>query len=218
LDTTLPSLADVLVVIALIVPGFLAFQCWKEFSLIQKDFSDLETIVWSLIASLLINIPFISITKFDNIDKMTQGIMFSPKNLLILLTISISLGAIGALAGRYGLAPILPANDCWTHKMNQIVKKGSYVLIYTKDGKEYYGYLKYIGTAGVPHARDLLLGEPRLITRKTDWKIESQKNMGEDIFFPEQDIGRIVFLKSKPKANGSITITCRTDDPLERRN
>lgn len=71
----LPSLADILIVIILIIPGFITFYIITKISVIEQKFSDFETTIWSIFLSLFIYIPFSFLIGVSSIDAIRDDKM-----------------------------------------------------------------------------------------------------------------------------------------------
>jgi len=187
----LPSLADILFIIVLLVPGFISFNIFKKIALRQQKMTDFETTIYSLFASLLIFAIFGQITGIYNIDTIKENI-FKPDNLTIILLLSTIpsafLGYISRKKFRYGYLE----GDCWKKCFEATRKNGSYVLIYTSDEKEYKGELCIMGVEEAK--KDIVLNHPKIILRNTKFEILNEVENGEVILFNEKDIRRIVFL------------------------
>ena len=186
----LPSVADTLVVIILLIPGFVAFFLTRRISAIGRKFSDLEITVWSIFFSLLIYIPFSLWTGLDNLDAIRDGI-FSPRNFLRLIICTVAAGAVLGSVMKLFRRGILAGSswDLAVEKMRQ--KKGGFVIVYTENGLEYKGLLHYAGVAET--ARELIVRKPKLILRDKDWNVLDEIEMGAEILFTEKDIRRVLF-------------------------
>jgi hypothetical protein len=191
-----PSFADILLTVILLVPGFAALLITKKIAVIESKFSDFENTVISLMLSLIILIPFTSITGLTEIEKIRSNI-FNPWNLVLLLALTplagFALGAVLKLTVRKSTV----AGNLWNSALD-LMTEGTYVLIHTTDGKEYRGSVKYY-TPGINEERELIVLEPYLIIRNalTD-VITVEKSMGKGILFLKDDIKRIVFYEEEP--------------------
>ena len=69
-----------------------------------------------------------------------------------------------------------------------------FVLVLTKDGKEYVGLVYKSATEGTP--LQLLIKKPKQIIRENDgYTYKTEIEMGDSILFNENDISRVIFLK-----------------------
>jgi len=187
----LPSLADILLVVVLLVPGFVSFIIFKKLALRQQKTTDLETTVYSLFASLMILAVFGQITNINNIDSIRDNI-FIPNNLALIFVLSIIPSALFGYVSRRLFRRGYSEGDCWAKCFEATRKIGSYVLAYTSDEKEYKGELCMAGMAEAK--REIVLNHPKIILRDPQFKILDEIEIGEVILFNEKDIRRIVFL------------------------
>lgn len=187
-----PSVADVMIVITLIVPGFISLAILKRVVIMETPFSDFETTVWSLFISLLIYTIFGVFTGIIGIESLRDN-MFSPYNLAIILILSIAVGAIPGGIIKYVFRRHLSPGDSWDLCMGKASEKGAWVIVYTKNGLEYKGQLHWSGKGQVT-PREITIRKPKLILRDDTWKVLKEIKMGKEIFFTEEDIQRIVFL------------------------
>jgi len=191
----LPSLADVVFVVVLLIPGFLALCIFKWLAIYERKLSDYPLLLWSLFFSLLIYAVFSWHTGISNFDEIRDTLLF-PENLLKILTLGITFGIGSGLIGRFVRTrrgeKIIPG-DAWQASMRVASRSGCWVIIHTKDGKEYKGILHYTGGKGEP--REISIRKPKLILRDNNWKVLNEIEMGKEIFFKEVDLQRIVFFK-----------------------
>ena len=88
----LPSLIDVFFVIALLIPGFLAWQLARFVSRRKKeDFTTFDATIYSLAFSLPIIATFSFVTGIQSIDAFRDN-LFNPQNLLWLLVLAVVYG------------------------------------------------------------------------------------------------------------------------------
>ena len=195
----LPSLADVVVVIVLLFPGFISLVLFKWISIIERKLSDFETVIWSLFISLLIYTVFSATTGISDVDSIRDGI-FLPNNLIIILGLSLTFGFLPAVIVRLGFRKRVVRGDCWDVCMARAKdKKHLWVVVYTEKGLEYKGRLHIYGTKG-EHPRELVIEKPKLIKRNKEGKVLNEIKMGSEILFLQKDIRRIVFLQGLRKS------------------
>jgi hypothetical protein len=92
----LPSLADALIVIVLLIPGFIAFWITKRIGKFNRPLSEFETSVWSFVFSAVILFFFTLITNLSDLDLIRQQ-FFYPKNFGVLFVITCIIGLGGGL-------------------------------------------------------------------------------------------------------------------------
>jgi hypothetical protein len=188
----LPSLADTILVITLLVPGFISVALFRRISVLERKISDLELVIWSLFVSIMIFSIFSFITGIQDIDSLRDKILF-PENLAILLGLSLISGTLSGVIVKKGFRRNVFMGSCWSLSLKKASTRISDVLIYTQDGLEYRGRLHYSGGEETP--REVTIRKPKLILRDKNWKVLREINMGEEILFGEKDIKRIVFFK-----------------------
>jgi len=188
----LPSLADIILVIVLMIPGFIALSLLRWLAVYEKELPEHRFILWSLFFSLLIYAIFGWHTGITNVDSIRDNLL-APQNLAKILALGIAFGVVLGLFLKFGFRRHVVAGDCWEISMSQASRKGSWVVIYTKDGREYKGYLHY--SSGGDSPRELSIREAKLILRDNKWNVSTEVKMGKEIVFLEKDIQRIVFFK-----------------------
>ncbi len=187
----LPSLEDVVFVIVLLIPGFLAFMLFKKIGIRERQVSDFESTIWSLFASLTIYAVIGYFVGFLNLESIRENIL-NPVNIASIFGLAILLGGGLGLVARLLFRRGYQAGDCWEACIKAAGKKGSYVLVYTSNNEEYKGELVLGGVSAA--AREIVIRNPKLIARNPDLTVKTQFEIGKTIIFNESDIRRIVFL------------------------
>jgi hypothetical protein len=188
---TLPSLADALIVIVLLMPGFITFFLIRRISAIGKELSEFENIISSVIFSIIVLVPFAIFTGLDNIDKIRDG-LFQPLNVSILFAVSIAIGiGIGFIYKRFRKNYRL--GDPWEVMMKYYTSKknGAWITVITKDSKEYKGALRHAGISD--DSREIVLNRPIQIFRDASGESTSEMEVGQELLFTEDDVARISF-------------------------
>lgn len=188
----LPSLADVIFVIVLLVPGFIALTIFRWLAILEKKLSEYLLILWSLFFSLFIYAIFSWLTGISNIDSIRDNILL-PENLVKILSLGLAFGIIPGIIVRLAFRRHFVRGDCWEASMKQASKKGCWVIVYTNDEREYKGHLHYSGGGDSP--REISIRSPKLILRDNKFKVLKEVKVGKEIFFQEKDVQRIVFFK-----------------------
>ncbi len=159
--------------------------------IVEKRFSDLEVIVWSIFGSICIYVVFSAMSGGFSIEQV-KGNVFDWQYLSRLMFLSVfggaMVGGLGRLLFRRGLFP----GNCWEVAFNQIRLKGSYVLVYTEDGRDFKGMVKHY-TAGEPPYQ-LLVEKPKLILRDEKFNVLSELEYGKRVLFTGNTIKEVVFL------------------------
>lgn len=187
-----PSLADILLVVVLLVPGFVTIILFKKIAMREKKLTDFETTVWSLSASLAVYAVFGYITGLDNIDLIRENI-FIPVNIVLLFGLATIFGGCFGAMSRMLFRRGYRSGDCWEACFKSAAAKGSYILVYTADGKEYMGELFLAGVS--ESSKEITLRNPTVILRDSEGYVLSDFEIGKNILFKESDVRRVVFLK-----------------------
>ena len=195
----LPSLADVVLVVTFLFPGFLSLALFRRIAILERKISELEVIVWSLVISILIYTAFSFYSGIRDIDEMRDKILFS-ENLLAVLGLSLGFGIFPGLLVKYTWRRSVYIGSCWTRTLFErapkvAIEKGApiYVLVYTQNGLEYKGELHYAG--GKESPKEIAIRKPKLILRNKNWKVLREIKRGKEILFTEKDIQRVVFFE-----------------------
>lgn len=188
----LPSLADVIFVIVLLIPGFITLSLLRWLAILEKKLSEYQLILWSLVFSLFIYAIFSWHTGINDIDSIRDNILI-PENLAEILALGLTFGAVPGLIVRLTFRRHFVRGDCWEASLKLASKKGSWVIVCTKDGHEYKGILHYSGGGDSP--REISIRRPKLILRDKKLKVSKEVKMGKEILFQEKDVQRIVFFK-----------------------
>jgi|SRR2546427_3160610 len=188
---TLPSLADALIVIVLLMPGFISFFLIRRLSAIGKELSEFENVISSVIFSIIALVPFAIFTGLDSIDKIRDG-LFQPLNVSILFAISIAIGlGVGFAYKRF--RKIYRLGDPWEIMVKYYAAKkdGAWITVITKDSKEYTGALRHAGVSD--DRREIVLSRPVQIFRDASGNSDSEMEVGQELLFTEDDIARVSF-------------------------
>ena len=188
---SLPSLADTLLVLVILIPGFLACSLFRWLSKYERKISDNQLVLWSLACSLLIYTIFAHYTGVSNIDEIRDTI-FVPRHLISTLSMGVLFGGIPGIINRK-LRENIRTDDCWEISMVEAGKTGSWVMVYTDDGHEYLGTLHYSGIGEEP--REITIRRPTRIIRDDDGKVKREFDVGKEILFREDDVKRVVFFR-----------------------
>lgn len=188
----LPSLEDVVFIIVLLVPGFFALVLFKKIGMREKQMSDFESTIWSLFASLGIYAVFGYFTGMFNLNSVRDNIL-NPFNIASVFSLAIAFGGGFGLLARLIFRQRYVAGDCWETCMKAAASMGSYVLVYTSSNEEYKGELLFGSVSEAQ--KEIVIKNPKLISRDSDLNIKSEVEMGRTMLFNERDIRRIVFFK-----------------------
>lgn len=185
----LPSLADSILVIVLVIPGFISFYIFRQIAAIGKDYSEFELGIWSLFCTVFVLLPFAMITHLDDFDKIRDGFL-QPMNLTILIGITLIEGfGAGFVAKKFRRNHIL--GDPWEIAVRNYSKGGSWVIVITKNGDEYSGAYQLAGIAD--DRREIIITQPKKILRDQNGKVIDEFDFGKVLLFTQDDIARVTF-------------------------
>jgi hypothetical protein len=191
LAVDLPSLADALVIVVLIVPGFVVVRLFTWVTALDRKFSDFNITVLSFIASLIVYVPFSYITSLDSIDKIRNGV-FMPQTMSILLLLSLVIGLFPGLVVKLVFRRRYYYGTVWNSIAKGLPEKDVYVLVHTTLGQEIMGRIDSIGTGDT--SKDVRLFDPKLIIRDKSSNAKKQMRLGKEMYLSEKDISSIAFL------------------------
>ena len=178
----LPSLADTILVIVLLIPGFIALTIFRWLAILEKKLTEYLLVLWSLFFSLFIYVIFSWLTEISNIDSIRDNILL-PENLAKILSLGLAFGIIPGVIVRLGFRRGFVRGDCWEASMKQASKKGCWLTVYTEGGREYKGTLHYSGGGDSP--REISIRRPKLILRDNKFKVLKEVEIGKEVFFTE---------------------------------
>jgi len=164
----------------------------RRIGVIGGTLTDLETTLWSVFISLIILVPFSTITHLDTLDKIRDGI-FIPINTFALLSISIGGGfLVGIILKQF--RKNYHHGGAWENIMRNYAKGGSWITVFTKTGDEYNGQYN-IASMSEEEKREIIISKPIQIIRGTDKKKTKEIKWGEEMIFTEEDIARVLFFR-----------------------
>lgn len=188
----LPSLADLLVIVVLLVPGFVCLFITCRISAIRRRFSDIEFTVWSLFLSLIIYVPFSLTTGISDLDQIRDKIFFPGNFVLLMIYTALAGIVLGGILRKF--RPGMMLGDPWNIIFDRVTRKGGkFAIIYTENGLEYKGFIHLSGAE--QDNKELSIKYPKLILRDKDWNIANEIPMGKEILFTEKDIRRVLFFE-----------------------
>ena len=189
---SLGSLTDVWVLIMLIIPGFITFRLLLWAAVYKNKFDQFTTIIYSLICSLIVFLPIAYLHELESLQHMSTQII-EPTVILQMMGFSSLFGIVPGFILKYTIRNHYRRGSAWDEFASEfaLVKDTHhYVTIYTKDNKEYIGWIKRM-SIGKEEKRDIVLADPQFVKRMSGVTPEL-KNMGYELLFPEDSIKRIL--------------------------
>jgi hypothetical protein len=188
--SVLPSLEDVVFIIVLVLPGFVALTLLRWIAIFESKLSDLILVIGSLLMSIMIYGFFGLVTGELNFSTIRDS-MILPQNILLIFGTSVLFGLIPGIALKLIFRGGIVRGDSWEVCMRQASKIGTWVIVYTEDGKEYLGTLHYSGGKGF--AKEVSIRIPTQIFRNESGFLVDQVEIGEEMLFSAENISRIAF-------------------------
>jgi hypothetical protein len=187
----LPSLADALVLVVLIVPGFVFVRVFARVTAFDRKLSEFDMTVLSFIASLIVYIPFSYLTSLDSIDKIRDAVLM-PQTIALLLSLSFAMGLFPGLVVKKWFRPKYVHGTVWEAVVKDQPEKGVFVLVHTVLDQEIMGKLHSIGTGDSP--KDMRLLDPVMVIRDKGLNARKQMRLGKEIYLSEKDVQSVAFL------------------------
>ena len=190
----LGTLSDIWVLIALIIPGFIAFRVLTWISAHDKKYPQFESTLYFLALSLGV---FFSINLLDPTVYFSSNdkVRLNETNLEVvakMLAHGLVIGIIGGFILKYTIFKNRFAGSAW----DQFVKRniGRFVKTYVFDGKNSHVYSGYIKTAstGKDEKNEITLGNPYEMGTGGEWL-----PLGPEIYLSEGIIKHIEKMKAE---------------------
>ncbi|WP_428326672.1 DUF6338 family protein [Nitrosopumilus sp.] len=184
----LPSLADALIVVILLIPGFITFTIIRWLGHYGNKQTEFKITISSFSLSMVIIFFYTLITGITSLDILRDK-FFIPTNFLILFGITLAVGfGVGMIlrrrrSNRFRL-------DTWEKTATEY-DNAPWIIVITIAGTEYKGRLFRLD---VEDKKDIVIVNPKQIIRDEKNEITSEIEFGEKMFFHERDIARIAFL------------------------
>ena len=189
------SVSDAMFVLVLVLPGYYSLRLFRWLAYYEEEITNTDVLVGSLTFSLVIYIIagiFCGLSSFDEI----RDLLLNPYNVGLVLVLIFGAGILPGLGVRW-----------WKTRNNEIfvtvwdammyksldTKNATWVIVYTNDGKEYKGYIHLFGHK--KEKKDLTLKLPIRIVRNDDSTVREEFQVGDEIYFKESDINRMIFLE-----------------------
>lgn len=215
----------VLFYVVFVAPGFVAVMTVISSAAIEKDYSAFTLLVWSLVASLVIDTLFIAYyqwanTPIESFDQFT-GILFDPYlrfdyvlgilGFSVLVGVVASIGILADVPGRMRRAlqaksrvQVNPRQP-WSN----FIRDAQILRIITNHGEIYRGFVSEWSRAGRP--KEVRLEK----VQRLDQEDQEYVPIDREILFLEKDIDRLLMLKEDDRPSIWERIKARIMDQQE---
>lgn len=196
--SALPSFSDIFFIILIVLPGYVTTKILRNIGGLKRRMPDAELLYSSLIFSLIIYSIIGYIFQINDYEGLKNEVL-KPYSIPTVLFTTIGVGIIFGIViyGWRWYNNVVP-DDAWTSVIKDYANKydDTWVIIYTSDGKEYKGSLDYWGIEHEP--RELTIKEPYRILMNENFKLIEDVYMGDEMYFSEKDILRMLFMNQEP--------------------
>jgi len=196
--TDVPSVSDVLTIIFLLLPGFVAIHIARRLGRYEFTLTDFETTTWSLFGSLPIDAAFVGVlaifgVRLTSFSDLSNELLVPGAAALFVALALIGGGATG-LVLRYTIHKGVRQGAVWDVIFGQFMKrrKGIWITVYTSDGKEYQGALAWM-SQGPNIPKEILLRSPIEVFRSRDGEVQNTLEGADSIYFRDSNIDRVAF-------------------------
>ncbi len=184
-----PSLTEAYTIVILLAPGFLTFRLFSWRASYEFVFNNLQIILWSIISSVIVFVPFTAIWKFQSItDIETRILQYDIIISYFVLATVIGLG-FGEFVHHIWRKNVTRGSAWANFAFNNI---GDWVDVYTVNGDIYRGWIKQMSVHDM-HKRELELSHPEIQQKINN--VRSWIQIGDSMIFTEKDINRIILVK-----------------------
>jgi hypothetical protein len=189
------NVSDVILIIIFLIPGYFSLRIFRYLAYWKEELSEFDVSLLSILFSGLIYISVALFINQQSIDEFKK-ILLMPINLIYIIGFTFLIGIIpGYIIRKLKERKHEIFFDVWEAVLNRSIETNerTWVLIYTQDNKEYKGYIHMYENKN--ENKDITLKNPLMIIRDDDFYIKNEVEMGDEIFFKESDISRIVFIQ-----------------------
>lgn len=192
-----PSLADAIIVIILLIPGFMAFTLIRWLGHYGSKLSEFKITVTSFSLSMIILFFYTQIIGVSDVDVLRDR-FFVTENYLILFGITLGVGgSIGIILRKrrtnYNRLGI------WQRRITDYTVS-PWIIVFTKNDKEYKGKLTGAGIES-GEEKEIVIDQPKQIVRDKQCNVLSEIEFGKRMIFKHDDILRISFLELPADVN-----------------
>ena len=195
--SALPSFSDIFFIILVVLPGYVSTKILRNIGGLKRRISDTELLYSSLIYSTVIYFILGFLFHKNDYDAL-KNVVLKPYNIPIVLITTVVVGVIfGVILYAWRKYKAIVPDDCWTSVLRDYsdMYDDTWIVVYTSDGKEYKGILGYFGIEHEP--RELTIVEPYRILRDNKYKLIEDVFLGDEMYFTEKDILRVLFMKQE---------------------
>lgn len=184
----------------LVLPGYFSLKLIRYLGQLKRKLSDSELLYMSLGFSLVIYVIAGFILKIKDFDEI-KNIIIQPDKTFTLMSITTGIGIlIGFIIRYWRNRKGYVREDSWMSVMGEERDIDlPWIIVFTTDGKEYEGVLNYYGEEH--EQKDISILSPIKILRDEKFNIIGEIDLGEEMYFTEKNIARILFFKKDANEN-----------------
>lgn len=187
--SSLGTAADIWVIIALLMPGFITFKIISWLAVYEtKKIDQFTATIYSLMLSLVIFVPVSLLFNLRSFTEIRTNVGY-PSFIFSLLAFAVLFGFIPGTILR-SIRGNHTFEGPWDGFGNEM--SGKYVIVRTTDGKEYRGWLKKISQG--ENKNELSLGNPKFIEYDEGGN-PKEIHLGTELLISEPNIHSILRYK-----------------------
>jgi len=182
-----------------ILPGFLSFEICREIILLEREFKEFKSVIYSFIFSTLIFTPAAYLMKITTIEDFKVS-LYTIQNMFVFIIVGLILGyAFGKTYKKYFLKGVYKGQP-WDIAFNppveedELIEQSDSVYVLTTSGLEYQTNEIFYSDKQKPH--ELLLIDAKLVQRNNEFEITNITELKSDVFIEGKYIERLLFLHS----------------------
>jgi hypothetical protein len=199
LDTNIPgsvqsalgTAADIWVIIALIIPGFVTFKIFASLAVYETRFDQFTSTIYSLVCSLVIFLPVAVLYNLRTFNEIRTNVGY-PEFVFSLLVFAVIFGVIPGLIMRKAKRGKYTFDGPWETFGQKFL--GEYVVVFTTDDRKFRGWITRVSQG--EKKKEISLADPELIKINRDNSSVTYP-MGKELLFNESDIRRVLAYQPK---------------------
>jgi uncharacterized membrane protein (GlpM family) len=183
---TLGTAADIWVIIALIIPGFITFKIIAWLAVFDTKFDQFTTTIYSLMCSFVVFLPVYLIFKLQTLENIRQNIAY-PEFIFSLFGFAVLFGFVPGAFIKWAFRYKYTSQGPWDRFARNL--RGKYVTVFATDGKIYEGFIKRMSSGD--GKKEISLGDPIQLMFDDQGK-PNPVPLGEELLFSESSVQKIL--------------------------